>query len=716
MSRTRLLSSPVVPILLLAAAVAARGQNTHPALADRLSWFNYTMDYAGGVAEARARPHELRDGRAMAWYVLLLARDDEYTASLTLADSMMAADRASRWAWFARTAALVYYSYGDSSAAALAASDSMYARASHDPDVIWLYVATAIRSDRAKDVTPIVDSILAHDPSATRFLVERGDAAWSAAERTQPPNQAARDSAQAFYAKARALDSADVRAWGTAGNNLLSGGSVSEAVPLLRRAVELAPLSLRVNEYYWRALHVLHAREPDRTKAEVVPAIERLLAARGSDPAVLGEIRDEYASLAMPDSQRGIEQRVLRDFPRSPAAEWVLVSRYRTIGAKLRDTTVHDSTLKSTYREALLAFIRMPTHVNERLLGDAYRELFTVSDSMTPPDTLLSIILGMERYEGINPQITYAQGAIALADRGVHFDQAERLARQGAVAGRQRVEQSHYPDAAMFAQVRDYMASIMADALGWVYFREGRVKDAELQLRQALKLYPKEPTTLNHVGRFFEAAGAMDSAEAYYVRGALVPTLGRNPNRDALRKLYVQRHGSAEGYDGYYASIREEDRARRRTEVAAGLKATRDSLPAFVLATLAGDTVRSTSLAGHVAVINFWSTGCGPCVVEMPEMQRFWRQVASDTAVRLVTISSDDNLDSLRAWLRGRHYDFPVLVDAGYGGHVGVYAIPTTFFVDRSGRIAFLKEGWSEELAEEFGWRVDMLKAETSRH
>ena len=38
---------------VLAAPPAVRGQNPSRALADRLSWFNYAMDYAGGVAEAR---------------------------------------------------------------------------------------------------------------------------------------------------------------------------------------------------------------------------------------------------------------------------------------------------------------------------------------------------------------------------------------------------------------------------------------------------------------------------------------------------------------------------------------------------------------------------------------------------------------------------------------------------------------------------------------
>ena len=138
----------------------------------------------------------------------------------------------------------------------------------------------------------------------------------------------------------------------------------------------------------------------------------------------------------------------------------------------------------------------------------------------------------------------------------------------------------------------------------------------------------------------------------------------------------------------------------------------RDTLPAFTLVSLAGDTVRSSALAGHVTVINFWGMWCGPCVMEMPEVQRYWRQVAQDSTVRLLTINNDPDLTALREWMQRRQYDLPVLVDAGYAGRAGVQAYPTTWFVDRAGRIAFSKSGWSEELAEEFGWRVETLKAE----
>ena len=55
-------------------------------------------------------------------------------------------------------------------------------------------------------------------------------------------------------------------------------------------------------------------------------------------------------------------------------------------------------------------------------------------------------------------------------------------------------------------------------------------------------------------------------------------------------------------------------------------------------------------------------------------------------------------------------FSFPVLLDDGYVGKVGVHGFPTTWFVDSQGRVSFQKEGWSEALLEEFSWRVEALR------
>ncbi len=56
-----------------------------------------------------------------------------------------------------------------------------------------------------------------------------------------------------------------------------------------------------------------------------------------------------------------------------------------------------------------------------------------------------------------------------------------------------------------------------------------------------------------------------------------------------------------------------------------------------------------------------------------------------------------------------RGYDFPVLWGEKFAASVGVTAFPTTWVVDREGRIAFRVVGSAGPFAQEFGWRVEAL-------
>ena len=51
-----------------------------------------------------------------------------------------------------------------------------------------------------------------------------------------------------------------------------------------------------------------------------------------------------------------------------------------------------------------------------------------------------------------------------------------------------------------------------------------------------------------------------------------------------------------------------------------------------------------------------------------------------------------------------------MLVDDGYARRAGVYVYLSTWFLDTEGRLVFLKERWSESLAEEFSRRVEALR------
>jgi hypothetical protein len=111
-----------------------------------------------------------------------------------------------------------------------------------------------------------------------------------------------------------------------------------------------------------------------------------------------------------------------------------------------------------------------------------------------------------------------------------------------------------------------------------------------------------------------------------------------------------------------------------------------------------------------VAVINFCNTSCGPCVAEMPALQKFHERFRADPGVVVLTISNDPFADEVREWMEKNEYDLAVLMEDGCVNRVGIHGYPTTWFVDAAGRVSCVKRGWSGALEGESGWRMDDLR------
>jgi len=98
------------------------------------------------------------------------------------------------------------------------------------------------------------------------------------------------------------------------------------------------------------------------------------------------------------------------------------------------------------------------------------------------------------------------------------------------------------------------------------------------------------------------------------------------------------------------------------------------------------------------------------CIRELPEIQRFAETYAGSNAVAVLTINTlDPTRDHVRRWMEARGYDFPVLWGGDYALEVGVAPFPTTWVVDREGRIAFKAVGPDTRFTEKLEWWIAAL-------
>ncbi len=121
----------------------------------------------------------------------------------------------------------------------------------------------------------------------------------------------------------------------------------------------------------------------------------------------------------------------------------------------------------------------------------------------------------------------------------------------------------------------------------------------------------------------------------------------------------------------------------------------RKTAPDFALKDADGKTVRLSDYRGKVVLLDFWATWCGPCKVEIPWFMEFQRK-HKDRGFEVLGVAMDEEgWDAVKPFVHHLGINYRVVlgnddITASYGG---VEALPTTFLIDRQGRIAAVHVG-----------------------
>ena len=100
--------------------------------------------------------------------------------------------------------------------------------------------------------------------------------------------------------------------------------------------------------------------------------------------------------------------------------------------------------------------------------------------------------------------------------------------------------------------------------------------------------------------------------------------------------------------------------------------ASRDQpIPAIELPGLDGQPTSLASLqAGRPMLVNVWASWCGPCIEEMPELQRFATAQGAN-GVQVVGIALDE-VTNVRDFLSKVQVSYPILIDTAGPADAGV--------------------------------------------
>ena len=123
--------------------------------------------------------------------------------------------------------------------------------------------------------------------------------------------------------------------------------------------------------------------------------------------------------------------------------------------------------------------------------------------------------------------------------------------------------------------------------------------------------------------------------------------------------------------------------------------AARKIAPDFTLKDAEGKDVRLSDYRGKVVLLDFWATWCGPCRIEIPWFSEM-EKAKKDKGFAVLGVSMDDDgWKVVKPFMSEMKMNYRVLlgndkVDKAYGG---LDALPTTFVIDRDGKIAFAHIG-----------------------
>lgn len=124
----------------------------------------------------------------------------------------------------------------------------------------------------------------------------------------------------------------------------------------------------------------------------------------------------------------------------------------------------------------------------------------------------------------------------------------------------------------------------------------------------------------------------------------------------------------------------------------------------WMVESLSGNRLRLRDLKGKAVFLNFWNTGCVPCIEEMPSIERLRKSLGNENVAFLVV--TPEKRDAVEKFTSQARLSVPVfLASEDPPADLGIQGFPTTYILNASGSVVYEHAGaanWDTDDARRF--------------
>jgi thiol-disulfide isomerase/thioredoxin len=137
--------------------------------------------------------------------------------------------------------------------------------------------------------------------------------------------------------------------------------------------------------------------------------------------------------------------------------------------------------------------------------------------------------------------------------------------------------------------------------------------------------------------------------------------------------------------------------------------------PAFEVSRLDGTPFFSDTLKGNVIVIDFFGTWCGPCQLELPELDKVREHFRDQKNIVFLIVDTDqpgDSREKVILFKKEHKFKGDFFYDQGGKTHklFGFSGIPNLIVIDRNGRIRYKKEGYNSAEGDFVNYMTNLIR------